>query len=243
MKRFKNLILILCVSFSTSGYSTLKVGTLMFNPPFIVSVGLGFDIELTQLLCTQLKEQCDIIPMESKQLYKSLQDGQIDFAIGGIAISPLCSAQFIFSLPYMLNKGQFLITQDSKINSIVNLKGNTVGVVRDDINGGVFYDYLVTNFQGQFEIQQYERVEELLSALSAKTIAAAFLHRSTVSYWSSHGDNQFKQMGPIVIIGDGLAILALPINQKLITQINQTLKKMETDNTYLHLYNNYFAND
>ena len=239
----KILFLTLCFLFSTSGYPNLKIGTLIFNPPFILSLGDGFDMDLTRLLCKRMNEQCHFIPMTIQQLYNALHNGEIDMAIGGISISPANKADCIFSLPYMLSKGQFMVLSDGPYQSLNNLKDTTVGVVQDDLNGGVFYNYLQTNYRGLFKIQQYENVQDLLSALNSKMISAAFLHRSAVNYWAQQEANDLKPLGPIVLLGDGIAFMALPKNKALIDRINVLLKQMEQDNTYLNLYNTYFANE
>ncbi|MCL9683941.1 transporter substrate-binding domain-containing protein [Legionella maioricensis] len=239
----KILLLAFCFLFSTSGYSDIKIGTLIFNPPFILSLGAGFDMDLTRLLCKRLNEQCHFIPMTIDQLSNALHNGEIDMAIGGISISPTQKTDYIFSLPYMLSKGQFLVLSDGPYQSLNKLQGSTVGVVQDDLNGGVFYNYLQTTYHGLFKIQQYANVSDILSALNSKVISAAFLHRSVVNYWTQQDGSNLPPLGPIVLLGDGIAFMASPKNKELIDRINVLLKQMEQDNTYLNLYNTYFANE
>lgn len=239
----KILLLALCFLFSSSGYSNIKIGTLIFNPPFILSLGDGFDMDLTRLLCKRLQEQCHFIPMTIQQLSDALHNGEIDMAIGGISISPDQQVDYIFSLPYMLSKGQFVVLSNGPYHSLNNLRGSTVGVVQDDLNGGIFYNYLQTNYQGLFKIQQYESVDDIITALNSKAISAAFLHRSVIHYWTQQDGNNFEALGPIVLLGDGIAIMALSKNKKLIERINVLLKQMEQDNTYLNLYNTYFSGE
>lgn len=235
--------LVFCFFFPFSSYSAIKIGTLVYDPPFVISAHEGFDIDLSRLLCERMKAQCQLMPMSSKQLYQALQLGKIDMAIAGITISSSRKADYIFSLPYMLSKGQFLTLSDSNINSVHDLQGSTVGVIRDELSGGVFYNYVTHNYQGQFKINQYDTVEDMFAALSNKTISAVFLYRSDVNYWNHNGSNMFKPLGPVVTIGGGLAIMALPKNQDLIGQINKLLQQMEQDNTYLGLYKTYFSNE
>lgn len=241
--KIKILLLALCFVFSTSGYSVIKIGALLFNPPFILSLGDGFDMDLTRLLCKRLNEQCHFIPMSIQQLSNALRNGEIDMAIGGISISPTQKADYIFSLPYMLSKGQFIVLSDSHYYSLNNLQGSTVGVIRDDLNGGVFYNYLQDNYKGLLKIKEYENVPDILTALNSKEISAAFLHRSVINYWTQQDGTNLKPLGPIVLLGDGIAIMALPKNKELINRINILLKQMEQDNTYINLYNTYFANE
>ncbi|WED42106.1 transporter substrate-binding domain-containing protein [Legionella cardiaca] len=244
MSQVKILLLFFCLFTSFSGYSNIKIGTLTYDPPFIISATQGFDIELSGLLCKYLQEECQLIPKKnSTRLYKALQNQEVDLAIAGITISQSRKSDFIFSLPYLLTKSQFLTLKNSNIDSIEDLKNTTVGVIRDELSGGVLYHYLVNNYQGQFKINQYDDVEDLLDALNNKTLSAVFLYRSDVVYWHENGGNSFKPMAPVVMLGEGIAIMALPQKIKLIERINKVLLQMEKDDIYLRLYKTYFSNN
>lgn len=237
------LPLLFCFLFSSVSYSNIKVGTLFFDPPFVLSLGEGFDIDLTHLLCKGLNEQCTIIPMDFNKLYTALDDGTIDIAIGGISISPHREQHYIFTLPYMLCKRQFMILKSSTITSVNDLTGTTVGVIEGDPQGGVSYHYLLDTYGGKFKITQFNDMEDLVTALSNNQISAAFLHRSSVVYWVENGGGQFKEMGDVLTLGDGIGIMSLPKNQALIQRINQLLETMEKDNVYLSLYKTYFSQE
>ena len=143
----------------------------------------------------------------------------------------------------MLSKGQFLVLKKSRMDSIEELHGKTVGLLQNPLNGGVFYKYLLEHYSGYFKIKLYNDLEDVLADLNNKTIAAAFLNRSSVNYWMQAGGDQFKSLGPVFTIGDGIAILALPKNKKLIERINEVIDDIEKDNTYIKLYNIYFAKE
>lgn len=242
-KKFLSILLLCCFLFPLTGNSNIKVGTLFFDPPFVLSLGEGFDIDLVRLLCKGLNEQCELIPMDFNKLYSALNSGKIDIAIGGISISSDREQNYIFSLPYMICKRQFLVLQSSQIKTMDDLNGTTVGVIEGDPHGGVSYQYLVSNYQGKFQIKQYDDMEDLVTALSSGAISAAFLHRSSVLYWVQNGGNQFKPLGQVLILGDGIGIMALPKNQPLIQRINDQLQAMEKDNVYLNLYKTYFSQE
>ncbi|CEG55719.1 transporter substrate-binding domain-containing protein [Legionella fallonii] len=243
MKQIKTLLFACSFFFSISGYSNIKIGTLHYDPPFIISPSQGFDIDLIHLLCTRLQQHCQLLYMDGEQLYQALQDGTVDLAIGGISISPLRKTNYIFSLPYLLSKGQFLTLKRSKIHSLDDLKGTTVGVIHDDLSGGIYHKYLVDHYQGQFQINEYNTVENMFAALNNNNIAAVFLYRSDTNYWNHNGGDLFKTVGPVVRIGEGIAIMALPRQEELIQRINKLLQQIEADNSYMNLYKTYFYNN
>lgn len=241
--KFKILFITISLLLSNLCNATINIGTLMFKPPYIVSPGNGFDIDMARQICKRLQEDCKFIPMSMDALYDKLQNGKIDLAMGGIPISYALKIQFIFSLPYMLSKAQLLILKNNKLNSLDDLKGQTVGVLKNKLNGGVFSDYLFKNYQKLFQIQLYDSVEQIMSDLNNKNIAAAFLDRSSVNYWLIEGGDQFRAFGDVHTIGDGIAIAALPKNKALINRINPVIQDMEKDGSYSKLYNIYFANE
>lgn len=240
------LTLFLCYSLAiTPLYAEIKVGTVFFKPPFVMSVGEGFDIDLIRELCHRMNEHCEVIPMDFHTLFSSLNSGKIDIAIGGIYISPVRLQNYIFSLPYMLSDAQFLILRSSKMQTINDLAGKNIGVIKteEESSQGVFAAYLSETFKDKIKIKQYNDMEDLISALSNGNIAAAFLHKSTANYWRQNGGNQFQLLDKVIRLGYGIGIVALPKNSTLIMRINQTLQNMENDDSYLKLYNTYFSNE
>lgn len=99
------LVWLFCFSLNNTVYATIKVGTVFFYPPFVMSTGDGFDIDLMHVICHRLQETCQFFPMNYNQLFTSIDTGKIDIAIAGIAISPERQAKYVFSLPYVLSKG------------------------------------------------------------------------------------------------------------------------------------------
>jgi len=226
-----------------ASYADIKIGTLYFDPPFVYSLNQGFDIDLSRVICKHLQETCEFIPMNFVNIFPALNQGKIDIAIGGLPIPSPPDIDYIYSLPYLLNQGQFMVLKDSNINSVDQLKGATVGVVRGKSTGSVFSSYLTETYSNAFQLKQYDDMEDVITALTNKKVSASFMHRSTVNYWVQNAGEQFKPMGKIVIIGNGIAILATPKQNQLIEKINTILQVIEKDGTYLKLYNTYFPDE
>ncbi|WP_035918519.1 transporter substrate-binding domain-containing protein [Legionella fairfieldensis] len=220
-------------------YADIKVGTVFFEPPFVMSIDEGFDIQLMQALCLRIQEKCSFIQMDFHKLFAALNNKTIDLAIGIIAITPQDFSR-IFSLPYMVSKGQFLILRSSAFKSVNDLIGKKIGVLKGGVRKGGFIDYLVQNYS-KSDLEEYPNVEDMISALSNGSIDAVFMEKATASYWKENGEDKFQFLGNDVMIGSGLAIMALPENANLIQRINQQLQNMEKDGSYLSLYKTYFT--
>jgi ABC-type amino acid transport substrate-binding protein len=243
MKFFKRLLTsLICLYLAmSSAHANIKVGTVIFYPPFVIAGNTGFDIQYMQLICQRLQAQCQFVPMDFNELYTALETNKIDLAIGGITIASAGSSNFIYSLPYILSKGSFLILKNGTIQTPNDLQGKKVGIIRGNRDGGVFYGYLEEHFTDQFQVMQYDAMEDLITALSGGDITAAFTHESTANYWKLNGGNQFTTIGPTLVVGEGIGIMATPANQALIQRINQQIVALEQDSTYLNLYNTYFS--
>ena len=226
-----------------TSYANLKVGTVIFYPPFSMSAGTGFDATLMHTICSRLREKCVSIPMDYYQLFPALEAGKIDIATAGITIPIDPSGNYIYSLPYLVSKGTFLVLKNNNAKSTKDLRGRNVGIMREGIREGAFYEYLFINYPKQFQIMTFNEMEDLIDALKKGRISAAFTHESTSIYWKLIGDGQFKSLGKSVIVGDGIGIMATPKKSALIKKINREILKIEKEKFYLDLYNTYFITE
>lgn len=245
MRLFRILALLVGISFGISpSYAALRVGTVLFYPPFVMSQATGFDIQLMQIICQNLKEQCTLIPMNYNKLFSALDSGEIDIAIGGVTIDSATQAKYIYSIPYMLSKGVFLVAKDNNdIQSVKDLHNTKVGVLRGKQDGGVFYNFLLVNFPNDFQIIQYDSVGDIIAAINKGDINAAFMHESTALYWESNSGGQFKIVSQPALVGNGIGIVSIPNNMELIQRINQQITQLTKEDIYLDLYTTYFANE
>ncbi|WED42749.1 transporter substrate-binding domain-containing protein [Legionella cardiaca] len=242
MKTIKALLLSLLLSiYILPAQADLKVGTVFLYPPFVVSLDQGFDIEFMRLLCQRMKTNCSFTPMDFSKLFSALDNGEIDLAIGGIVISPFREKWHLFSLPYMLSRGQFLVLQSNNANTIQDLENQKIGVIKGGQDGNVYVNYLNNNYPGIFQSVEFDDIEDLITALSSKAIGAAFIHESTALYWEQNGGNQFRVLGQPSIVGDGMGIMTSLQNGALIQQINQQIQATEQDGSYLAIYTTYFG--
>jgi len=222
-----------------SVFADIKVGIIFFDPPLVVSPNQGFNVDLMKQICTGMKQNCQMVPKQWYELFPALNNREVDIIMGAF-ISPERAKNYIFSLPYMLSKGQFITLKDSGLTSLEQLKGKKVGLIKEETNSGIFHDYVQANFYNQFQVLDYDDVEDLMTALNNKTIDAAMMFNITAGYWIQNSDNTFVTLGSSFTIGEGEAIMALPDNIQLINMINQQIKQMENDGVYLNLYQRYF---
>lgn len=242
MKDYGKMIRLLCICFCfyiPALYADIKIGISYYNPPFIFNAKQGLDIDLMNEICQKIKTPCSFVQMKYTDLFLSLKNKQIDLAIGALSITEEKKSDFYFSLPYMLNKAQFLIDNKENINSIDDLAGQKVGVFRGDKNGALYYDYLVNTYGNQFQVTSYDNANQLIADFQNNTLQGLFINEDSARYWVQTSLGKLKTIGTPVVLGEGIAIVALPENKDLVQQINKVLQDMEANGDYLRLYKTY----
>jgi len=227
------LVLLLASNFA---HAVVKVGYPFFNPPFVISKGEGFDIELIHLVCAKLPEGCSYFPAEYSKVLAALVEGSVDIAIGGFTMSTNGGSNFVYSTPYKISSGQFIALTSSGTKAISDIKNVKVGCITDS----TFEDYLVSSYSQQMQVTPFTNLVQLINALVNGDIKAAFLDQAVTDYWIAHNYGQFSLVGKPLLTGSGYAIVAEPKNLDLIKRINKILDLIEKNGEYAKLYDAYF---
>ena len=234
-----SLLLIMPISFA----KTLIIGTTSQNPPFNSLADqkddfYGFDIDLMGEICQRIKTPCKFTPVVFNDLFTEIAQNKIDLAIAGIIITLDRQQQFLFSLPYLESSAQFMVKQQSSINSPNNLENKNVGARL----GTPFAKVALNIYKNNVHIKEYPDIGELLNGLNSGDVDAVLMDAEAAKNWVANNNNLYKTVGSPIPVGNGYGIMANKDNSKLIAQINQALLHLEADGTYLKLYGRYFNN-
>lgn len=231
------LISLLCYCLvSPNIYAKIRVGIPFYKPPFVIDQNEGFDINIMNMVCSRLQEECDYHSMEFHKLYASLDKNEIDVAIGGLTISMARKTQYIFSIPYLPSNGRFLVLLTNPVNSIDELNQKKIGIIRDS----VYEDFLFEHYGSKFQGIVFEGPTVMIEALSNKQIDGVFSDEITIKFWSAQTPGLFKRLSENIPISSGFAIMSVSKNRALIESINKILLQMENEGTYTQLYDTYF---
>ncbi|MDI9818723.1 MULTISPECIES: transporter substrate-binding domain-containing protein [unclassified Legionella] len=239
MKKICLILLTFCC-FYTFANTKIRIGVPLFAPPFVSAdktyMAEGFDIDLMNAICIRLQWQCEYLPMKYTSLFSALEEKKIDFAIGGIVI-PDKQQAFLFSLPYLVCQGSFILPKKNPAAKVIDLQGKRVGA----LIGRGYIDYLSQNFIGQFTVVPYPIQADLVADLHDGKIDAAFINYFSALYVEHEYPEQVKLLKEHFEVGDGLGIVSLPGNKALMDQVNHVLLQFQSDGTYVGLYNYHFA--
>ena len=110
--------------------------------------------------------------------------------------------------------------------------------------GSFYRAYLEEKFYNQINIIEYPYTQLAFRALINNDVDVLLLASIEEDYWIANSEfemSDFRFIGKPITLGNGYAIIAnIQLNQ-LIAQINQVLMNMESDGTYMQMYNMYFG--
>lgn len=239
MKLIKYAVCLLLVSFSL--HATIRVGTPLYAPPFVINDGKfsisGFDIQLMQEICQELDWNCEFIGSTGFSLMDKLAKGEVDFVIGDLAITPERQKNFLFSMPYMIIQGGFITLKNTtNISTLTSLQGKRVGV----LTGHVYAEYLSKGTSVHINTVPFVSYEDLLSALKNGQIDAAFMSYYTAIYLSNQYPGELKVLDASISFGNGLGIATRYQNKDTMDEINNCIIQNQSNGFFTKMFNYNF---
>ncbi len=196
---------------------------------------MGFEIDIMNEICKRLDNPCAYKTLPFENLLNQVEQGIVDLAIAGITITAERQARFLFSSPFLISKMQAISTTDNVIKEFSDIHGKRIGVEKES----VFKNYSKTNFS-ENETKEYSSQNDLFAGIVNNEIDVILLDEISARYWMTNSSNNLKLVGNSVPIGVGYGIIANKNQVVLISKVNDALRNMAKDGTYLTIYNRYF---
>ena len=133
MKLAAVLVGLTCSNWAAAAPDTLRIGTEGAYPPFEYRDASGelkgFDVEIGNALCAEMRVTCVWQPQDFDGLIPALKAGKIDLIISSLSVTPERANVVDFTKPYYLSPSQFVALKSSGItDDPATLKGKVVGV-------------------------------------------------------------------------------------------------------------------
>ncbi|STY28862.1 arginine-binding periplasmic protein [Legionella wadsworthii] len=244
MKLKKQIIFITLFCYTLFAYGNqMVVGVLKFAPPFS-SVDsenhyFGFSIDLMNEICKRINISCTFKATDLNSQAQDLNNGDIDVTTLPSPLPANGSEDYAFSLPYITSKGQFVALQKSTIQSIDDIKNKKIGALQATL----FQFNILPIYTPKEKIKTYSKITSLIEAVNNHEVDAALLNENVAKYLLFNKTlDGFQLVGQPIVTGNGYGIISLKKNAPLIDKINKALLEIETDGTYLKIYNKYFGN-
>ena len=227
----------------------IRIGVEGAYPPFS-SVGpdgriVGFDIDIANALCAQMKAQCTLVQQDFDAMIPALQAKKIDAVIASMSATPERLKVVDFSDKYYNTPARLIAKIGAALDGTpAGFKGKKIGVQRSTI-----HDRYATAKFGGATIRRYTKQDEVFLDLASGRIDATLVD-------SVAGDNGFLKLpagkgygfvGPAyddaAFFGTGVGVALRKGDAALREQLNAAIKAIRANGVYKTLQAKYFDFD
>ncbi len=250
----KKLLLSLTLTFAATlapaaDAPKLRIGVEGAYPPFS-SVGadgkiVGFDIDIANALCAQMKAQCTLVQQDFDAMIPALQARKIDAVVASMSATPERLKVVDFSDKYYNTPNRLIAKAGTAIDgSAASFKGKKIGVQRSTIN-----DRFATEKFSGATIVRYTKQDEVFLDLASGRIDATLVDAvaGDVGFLKLPAGKGYAFTGPVyddpAYFGTGVGVAIRKGETKLRDDLNAAIKAIRAGGVYKNLQSKYFDFD
>ena len=251
MKTFKKLLIgataVLTLTACSQEETALRIGTEGAWPPFNATNEKGelwgFDIDIANALCEEMKRKCVFVKQDWDGIIPALQANKYDAIIASMAITEKRKKVISFSEKYYNTPGRFLVKKDSTFSDD-NLDGVAIGTQRGSTN----HDWLKGEVSNA-DIKAYGTIEEAFLDLKSGRLEAVFGDGISLieGFIKKDKTNSLELRGRSVsdpkYFGSGIGIGVRKGEEKLADEFSAAIKALRKSGKYQEISNKYFGID
>lgn len=228
---------------------TLRFGTEATYPPFefVDSAGKiqGFDIDIANALCKQMKVTCTFSNVPWDSLIPSLKLGKFNALIGGMNITDARKKQVDFTDPYYASTANFVGLTNKVLDvTPAGLKNKTVGV-----QGGTTLQHFLQEMYPAVKIKAYASQQDAFLDLLSARVDVVLGDTLMVMSWlkSNNNADKYQVIGEPIsntkYFGAGYGIAVKTGNAELLAAFNQALSQIKANGDYKKIVQQHFSTD
>jgi polar amino acid transport system substrate-binding protein len=227
----------------------LKIGTEGAYPPFnnLTADGKleGFDIDIANALCDEMKVKCEFVTQDWDGIIPALQAGKFDAIIASMSITPERAEKVDFTHKYYNTPPAIVAPKDSDIKGVTkeDLAGKTIGVATSTTH----FNYSTKTYTDS-TIKGYPSSQEFMLDLANGRLDAANDDISVLEGWLATPDGACcKLIGAIKpvpeIHGPGAGIAVRKGDTELVNSFNKAIDAIRANGKYKEINDKYFKFD
>ncbi len=219
---------------------SIKIATESSYKPFSYTDAdgklIGYEIELVDALCAQMKADCEIISQDWDGLIPGLNTQKFDAAIAGMSITPERKKVVEFSDPYFYS-GIILIGKKGDDLKVESLKGQPIASQRSTVAA----QYL----QGEHadaDIKLYDTQDNAYLDLTSGRVRGMMSDKVTGIDWlKTAAGKDYEVKGQEISTNDDAMGIAFRKNDPLVAKFNKALAELKANGTYDQITGSYFG--
>ena len=245
------LLALLTSSFTVTAQETrkIKIGVEGAYPPFS-QVGTdgklkGFDIDIANALCEQMKAQCTLVQQEFDGMIPSLQAKKIDAVIASMSSTDERKKVVEFSDKYYNTPARFVAKKSAALTAThAGLKGKRIGVQRTTV-----HDRFATDTFKESEIVRYAKQDDAFLDLMSGRLDTVLVDQvaASLGFLPLPTAKDFAFFGPVYIepkyFGYGAGVALRKTDTALRDEFNAAIKAIRANGVYKKINDKYFDFD
>lgn len=205
------------------------------NPPLVFTTEGGYAsgifIDLLEYIADKESWTIEYVPGDWADLLEQLERGEIDM-IGAIAHTEARSALFDFSTESVItNWGQIYTRADAEIESILDLEGKTLAMLKADIHAGAFKS-LLQSFDVSAHLIEVESYQLVFGALQKGEADAGVVNRLAAMKYL--GDYDVRETSIIFNPVENCYAVTKGVHQDFVAALNANLRALKADDSSIY---------
>lgn len=252
MKKFISAVFVAAIALGAAqadakDWKKVRIGVEGAYPPFssVTSDGklVGFDIDMANALCDQMKVECELVTQDWDGIIPALQARKYDAIIASMSITEERKKKVDFTNKYYQTPAKFVRKKGSGIEiTKEGLKGKTVGVQRATI-----HDNFVTEVYGDaVEVKRYGTQDEAYLDIAAGRVDLLLADSVALEdgFLKTDSGKDYEFVGPDFTdpkyFGDGAGIAIRKGEDELAEMFNAAIDAIRANGVYKSIQDKYF---
>lgn len=230
-----------------SAADKIKIGTEGAYPPFnsLTADGklVGFDIDIANALCAQMKAECEFVTQDWDGIIPALQAGKFDAIVASMSITEERKKQVAFTDKYYTTPLAVVALKDSDLTSTepAALAGKTVGAQASTTQSIYAQDFYTP---AGADVKQYPTQEEAVQDMLNGRLDAIISDKFVLVDWMKSASNDCcKLVGDVAGTETETGIAVRLDDNALREKLNAAIAAIVADGTYKTIQAKYFDFD
>ncbi|WDR01614.1 ABC transporter substrate-binding protein [Devosia algicola] len=247
LKKLLTVALVATIAAATAGAAQaqtmqIRIATEGAYPPFNMKNAagdlVGFDIDIANALCAEMKAECTMVAQDWDGIIPGLVANKYDAIIASMSITPERQQSVGFTEPYYSNYLHVMAKKGSGLSGADDLSGKSVGAERSTVAS----QWAEDNLGRTADVKLYDTQTAAYSDLDAGRIDAMVSDIYPAYDWLQSHDG-FEFIGDNIDIDDKIGIAIRKNDTELRDAFNAALKTIRDNGTYAEINAKYFPFD
>lgn len=244
---FATAVAVGAVGAEAKDWTKVRIGVEGAYPPFsqVTADGklIGFDIDIANALCDQMKVECELVTQDWDGIIPALNARKYDAIIASMSITPERKEKVDFTNKYYQTPAKFVRKKGSGIEITQDgLKGKSVGVQRATI-----HDNFVTEVYGdEVEVKRYGTQDEAYLDMVAGRVDLLLADSIALEdgFLKTDSGKDYEFVGPDFTdpqyFGEGAGIAIRKGEEELREMLNAAIDAIRANGVYKSIQDKYF---